>query len=152
QGKVAFKFEGKATDITGISGVRARTANIELTTQCTFRGESKAQNDQRRVCLAVDADLEIDVPGSTTPLKATGGAKIDLTTMTYEVSGGLPQGQAFGPKEFHLTGVHVFATNAQDAATTCQQVASQTRTPALAEAAAGSPSYGFTASGVVGGV
>ncbi len=143
-GDVNISLKGEAANIKGIDGVHVKSAEVQFTTACQREGEQPATGSNRRVCLLVKADLELKVPGSGAPLTVTGALRLDFSTLKFEVSGEIPAGTKFGPSEFKLEHVRLFATNDTPPAASCETGAKV--------AAAGGLSYGFTASATVRGL
>jgi hypothetical protein len=143
-GKLSVSLKGEASDIHLIDGLKAKTASLEFTTDCQFRGEQTGPAAGSRLCLLVDSTSEVTVPGASAPLKVTGAVKLDLKTLKFEVEGHLNAGEPFGPKQFKLHDVNLFVTNAAPSSATCTSVARAASADGLY--------FGFTAKGEVLGL
>jgi hypothetical protein len=147
-GELGLSFTGEATDITQIHGVKARDAKATLSTSdCAVAAEPKPTSPPR-VCLSIDATLEVTLPGASTPLVFKGGLALDLTTLTFRVTGGLASNEPFGPKALRLHDVSIWATNAQAAQAACADASAASR----ARSVASGVSFGFRAKGEVAGL
>jgi Ricin-type beta-trefoil lectin domain len=144
-GELGLSFSGEATDIKEIQGVKARNAKATLSTSdCAVGAEREPTTKALRVCLSVDATLDVTLPGADAPLEFKGGLAVDLSTLTFRVTGGLASDKPFGPKELKLREVSIWATNAGPAEAACGDSA--------ARAAGSGLSFGFRAKGEVVGV
>lgn len=161
----AIKLVGEVRDASGIDGVTLRNAKATLTNSgCDFEGPLRntarsAVNatDAKPVCLVVDGDIDLRIPGRDKPLAAKGGLVVDLATLRFSVSGGLSSDTSFGPAQFNLSSVHLWATNTPAANAVCGAgLASMSTPPARAppalSAADARLSFGFTAKGRVLGI
>jgi hypothetical protein len=143
-GQLSVRLKGEASDIRVIAGLDVKSAKVEFTTDCQFRGEQTAPTPGSRLCLLIDSTLDLTVPGAPTPLRVTGGVKLDLKTLKFEADGGLSAGEKFGPDQFKLHDVKLFVTNATPSTATCNTVARAATADGL--------SFGFTAKGEVLGL
>ena len=150
---LSVKLTGGVRDIKPSLGVTVNNAAATLTnSQCNFAGPlarsvraRSAATDEHALCLTVDAGLEFRIPGATNPVKVTGGLAIDLRTLRFSVAGSVTSDAPFGPEDFHLTDVTLFATNASSASQACGEATATA-------AGSGRLSFGFTAKGRILGV
>ena len=162
---IAINLVGEVGDVGGINGVTLRKAKATLTTSgCDFAGPlqdtvRRAVNatDAKPVCLVVDGDIDLRIPGRAQPLAVKGGLVVDLATLRFSVSGGLSSDTSFGPAEFNLSSVRLWATNTPAAEAVCgaEPAAASTRPargPPAHDAAGAGLSFGFSARGRVLGI
>ena len=110
-----------------INGVTLRSARATLTNSgCSFEGPLQdtvraavKATDAKPVCLVVDGDIDLRIPGRPQPLAVRGGLVVDLATLQFSVSGGLSSDKSFGPAEFNLSSVRLWATNTPAARAVC---------------------------------
>jgi hypothetical protein len=160
--RLAIKLDGRVRDFKAGPGVRVTSAEATLTnTGCSFDGPlasalraRAAQTGEQSLCLTVKAGVELEIPGGNDPVKVSGGLVIDLKTLRFSISGAVGSSTPFGPAEFNLSEVTVFATNAEAATSACLQATGSARsgTDPPAAPAQGGLSFGFTAKGRILGV
>ena len=162
---IAVNLVGEVRDAGEIGGITLRRAKATLTNSgCNFEGplqdtvrRAAKATDAKPVCLVVDGDIDLRIPGRAQPLAVKGGLVVDLATLRFSVSGGLSSETSFGPTEFNLSSVRLWATNTPAARAVCGAgtAAASTRParglPARAAAGAGL-SFGFSARGRVLGI
>ena len=89
-GELGLSFSGEATDIKEIQGFKAKDAKATLSTSdCAVTSEPQPPTKAPRVCLSLDATLEVTLPGASSPLVFKGGLAVDLSTLTFRVTGSL---------------------------------------------------------------
>ena len=161
---IAIKLVGEVRDAGGIGGVVLREARATLTNSgCDFEGPlqtarlADTATGAKPVCLVVNGKVDLRIPGRAQPLPVEGGLVVDLATLRFSVSGGVSSNTSFGPAEFHLSSVRLWATNTPAAQGVCGGVAAAmserpARGPPASGAADASLSFGFSAKGRVLGL
>ena len=162
---LAINLVGEVRDVGELNGVTLRRAKATLTTSgCDFAGplqdtvrSAANATDAKPVCLVVDGDIDLRIPGRAQPLAVKGGLVVDLATLRFSVSGGLSSDTSFGPAEFKLSSVRLWATNTPAAESVCGPKAAaaswrSARGPPAHDAAGAGLSFGFSARGRLLGI